>query len=58
MCEETLLGFRVSRTENFSNATTFSVINKYCNGAAIHIATVFRHIFLVLSLRVLSKTAF
>ena len=41
MCEQTLLGFCVSLKETFSNVTTFTVINNYCKGAAIQIATVF-----------------
>ena len=44
MCEQTPLAFCVSLRETFSNATTFTVINKYCKGAAIQIATVFRQI--------------
>ena len=41
MCQQTALGFCVSLKKTFSNATTFTVINKYCKGAAIQIATVF-----------------
>ena len=53
MCEQTVSGFCVSLKETFSNATTFKVINKYCKGAVIQIATMFRPIFLVVFLRVL-----
>ena len=47
MCEQIALAIFVSLAETFSNATTFTVINKYWKGAAIQIATVFRHICLV-----------
>ena len=53
MSEETLLGFCVSLKETFSNATTFTVLNKYYKGSAIQIATVFGPICLVVCLRVL-----
>ena len=53
MCYQTDLGFCVSLKETFSIATTFSVINKYCKGSAIEIATVFRPICFVVYLRVL-----
>ena len=54
MCEQTLLGFCVTLKKNFSNTTTFTVINKYFKGAVIQIATVFRPIFGVASVRVLT----
>ena len=44
MCQQTTLGFCVSLKETSSNATTFTVINKYWKGAVIQIATVFRPI--------------
>ena len=53
MCEKTLLGFCVLLKEYFSNATTFTVINEYCKGAVIQIATVSPAIFLLVCLRVL-----
>ena len=53
MFEKTPLGFCVSLKETFSNATTFTVINKYRKGAAIQIVTVFRYICLVIFLSVL-----
>ena len=53
MCEQIALAIFVSLAETFSNATTFTVINKYWKGAAIQIATVFRHICLVVCLRLL-----
>ena len=40
MCKQKALGFCVSLKETFSDATTFTVINKYCKGAAVQIATV------------------
>ena len=40
MSQQTALGFCVSLQETFSNATTFTVINKYCKDAVIEIATV------------------
>ena len=58
MCQQTVLGFWVSLKETFSSATTFTVINKSSKGAVIHIATLFRPIFLVLCLRVLKNIAF
>ena len=53
MCQQTALEFCVSLKRTFYNASTFTVINKSCKGAVIQIATVFRHIFLVVFLRVL-----
>ena len=53
MSYQTVLGFCVSLKETYSNATTFTVINKYRKGAFIQIATVFRPICRVLCLRVL-----
>ena len=47
------LGFCLSLKDTFSIATTFTVINKYSNGAVIEIATVVRPICRVVSLRVL-----
>ena len=58
MCEQTPLAFCVSLRETFSNATTFTVINKYCKGAAIQIAPVFSYIYDIVCLRVLLNTAF
>ena len=40
MCKQKALGFCVSLKETFSDATTFTVINKYSKGAALQIATV------------------
>ena len=53
MREQKASGFFVSLKETFPNATTFTEINEYCQGAAIQIATVFRPICLLVSLRVL-----
>ena len=53
MCYQTTLEFFVSLKETFPNATTFTVINKYCKRAVIQIATVFRRIFFVVCLNVL-----
>ena len=53
MSQQKTLGCCVSLKVTFSNATTFTVINKYRKGAAIQIGTVFRPICLVLSLWVL-----
>ena len=47
------LGFCVPLKETFSNATTFTVLNKYFKGSAIQIPTVFGPISLVVCLRVL-----
>ena len=41
MGQQTVLGFCVSVKETSSNATTYTVISKYCKGAAIQIGTVF-----------------
>ena len=57
MCQQRDLWFCVSIKETFSNSATFAVINKYCKGAAIQIARVFRPIFFVVSLRVLWNMA-
>ena len=53
MCQQTPLEFSVSLKETFSNASTFTVINKYCKGAVIQVATVSRPICFVVCLRVL-----
>ena len=58
MCQQTVLGFCVSIKETFSNATTLIVINKYCKGALIQIATAVRYICHVVSLRVFWNRAF
>ena len=58
MCWQTVLGFCVLVKETFSNATTLTLINKYCKDAAIQIATVFRYICRVVSLKVLWNTGF
>ena len=58
MCQRIGLGFFLSLKQTSSNATPFTVINKYCKGALIHIARVFRSICHVVSLSVLSNTAF
>ena len=50
MCEQIVLGFCVSLKETFSIAATFTVINKYCKGTVIQIATVFRPISRVVCL--------
>ena len=41
MCQQKALGFCISLKETFSDATTFTVINKYSKGAVIQLATVF-----------------
>ena len=53
-----VLGFYVPLKETFSNASTFTVLNKYFKGSAIQITTVFGPICLVVYLRVLSNRAF
>ena len=53
MARQTVLGFCVSLKHTFSKGTTFTVINKFCKGAAIQIGTLFRPICCVLCLRVL-----
>ena len=53
MCQQTVLGFCLSLKHTFSNATTFTVINKNRKSAIIQTATVFRPIFHVLCLTVL-----
>ena len=53
MSEQTDLGFCGSLEDTFSNATTFTVIDKFGKGADIQIVTVFRPICHVASLRVL-----
>ena len=44
MCEQTVLGFCISLKETFSNAITFTVINKHCKDAVAQIPRVFRAI--------------
>ena len=53
MCYQTVLGFCISLKETFSNAATFTLINKYCKGVFPQIERVFRPIFQVVSRRVL-----
>ena len=53
MCEQTILGFSVLLEKSVSNVPTFKAFIKYCEGAAIQIATVFQPISDVVFLRVL-----
>ena len=53
MSQQLDLGLCVSLKSTFSNETTSAVINKYCKGAVIQIATMFRPISRVLCLRAL-----
>ena len=53
MCEQTLLAFCASLKETFSNATTYTVTNKFGQRGAIQIAKVFRYICHFVCLRVL-----
>ena len=53
MRSKTVLRFGISLKETFSNAITFTVINKYGKGPAVHIATVFQNICYVVCPRVL-----
>ena len=54
----TVLGFCVSLTETSSNATTSTVINNYCKGAALQIAKFCLPICRVVCLMVLWKRVF
>ena len=53
MCYQNALEIFLSLKENFSNTTTFTVMDNFGKGSAIQIATVFRPIFIVVCLRVL-----
>ena len=48
----------VHQWKTFCDETTFTLINKYCKGPAIQIATVFPPVWLVVCLRVLWNAAF
>ena len=51
MSLQTVLRFFISLKGTFSNAITFTVINKYGKGAVVQIAMLFQPICYVVSLR-------
>ena len=58
MCQQTVLRFCISLRENFSDSTTFKVINEYGEGAAVQILTLFGPAYHVACPRVPRKRTF